>query len=155
MSVGSFSEHPNKTNDTDRYKENIFSARVSQVDVNTMKTFSEQRSELQVANCLILYVLSSSYNVSSHELRNERKATQQGSFRVVNGIVLNQVGVYHERVCADNVVSKIWFVRSFSSQHYSKFITNNTSENVSILKIKDQILHLQSKPQLFALFELL
>ena len=41
----------------------------------------------------------------------------QWSFCVANDILLNQVGVYHERVYADNVVSKFWFVSSFSSQH--------------------------------------
>ena len=102
-----------------------------------MKRVFEQRSELQVAKCLIVHVLPSSYNVSSLELRNKRKATQQWSFRVANDIVLNQVCVYHERVYAYNVVSKFWFVRSFSSQHYSKFITNITSKNVSQICTKE------------------
>ena len=73
MIVGSFSEHQNKTSDTDRYKGYFFTARVSQVNVNTMKRVFEQRSELQVAKFLIVHVLSSSYNVSSHELRNKRQ----------------------------------------------------------------------------------
>ena len=81
--------------------------------------------------------MSNSYNVSRLELRNKRKATQQWSFCVANEIVLNQVGVYHERVYADNVVSKFWFVRSFSSQHYSKFTTNITSGNVSQIRTED------------------
>ena len=131
MNVGGFSEHQNKTSDTDRYKKYFFTARISQVNVNTMRKIFEQLSELQVAECLIVHVLSSSYNVSRLELRNKKKATQQWSFCVANHNVLNQVGVYHERVYADNVVSNFWFVRSFSSQHYSKFITNTTSENVS------------------------
>ena len=67
----------------------------------------------------------------------KKKATQQWSLCVANDIVLNQVGVYHERVYADNVVSKFWFVRSFSSQHYSKFITDITSENVSHIRTKE------------------
>ena len=131
MNVGGFSEHQKKTSDTDRYKGFFFTARVSQVNVNTMQRIFEQRSELQVAECLIVHVLSNSYNVSRLELRNKRKATQQWIFCVANDIVLNQVCVYHERVYAYNVPSKFWFVRSFSSQHYSKFITNITSENVS------------------------
>ena len=134
MNVGSFSEHQNKTGDTDRYKWYFFTARVSQVKVNTMKRIFEQRSELQVAKCLIVHVLSSSYNVSRLELRNKKKALQQWSLCVANDNVLNQVGVYHDRVYADNVVSKFWFVRSFSSQHYSKFITNVTCENVSQIR---------------------
>ena len=102
-----------------------------------MKKNFEQRSDLQVAKCLIVQVLSNSYNVSTLELRNEKKTTQQWSLCVANDIVLNQVGAYHERVYADNVVSKFWFVRSFSSQHYSKFNTNNTSEIVSQIRTKD------------------
>ena len=135
--VGGFSEHQNKTSDTDRYKRYFFNARVSQVNVNSMKKIFEQRSELQVAKCLIVHVLSSSYNVSRLELRNKRKTTQQGSLYVANDNVLNQVGVYHERVYADNVLSKFCFVRSFSSQHYSKFITNITSQNVSQIRTKE------------------
>ena len=131
MNVGNFSEHQNKTSDTDRYKGYFLTARVSHVNMNNMKRVFEKWSVLQVAKSLIVHVLSSSYNVSSLELRNKRKATQQWSFRVANDILLNQVGVYHERVYAENVVSKVWFVRSFSSQHYSKFISNITSENVS------------------------
>ena len=115
MHVGGFSEHQNKTSDIDRYKRYFFTARVSQVNMNNMKRIFEQRSELQVAKCLIVHVLSSSYNVSRLELRNKRKATQQWSLRVANDVVLNQVGVYHKGVYADNVVSSFWFVRSFSS----------------------------------------
>ena len=137
MNIGSFSEHQNQTSDTDRYKRFFSTTRVSQVNVNTMKKIFEQRSELQVAKYLIVHVLSSSYNVSRLELRNKKKTTQQWSLCVANDIVLNQVGVYHERMYADNVVSKLWFVRSFSSQHYSKFITNITSENVSQIRTKE------------------
>ena len=75
MNVGGIFEHQNKTSDTDRYKGHFFTARVSQVNVVTMKWIFEQRPELQVAKCLIVHVLSSSYNVSRLELRNERKAT--------------------------------------------------------------------------------
>ena len=137
MNVGGFSEHQSRTSDTKRYKGYFFTARISQVNVNTLKKIFEQRSELQVAKCLIVHVLSSSYNVSRLGLRNKRKATQQWSLCVANDIVLNQVGVYHERVYADNVVSKFWFLRSFSSQHYSKFVTNITSENVSQIRSKE------------------
>ena len=128
MNVGGFSEHQNKTSDTDWNKGYFFTTRVSQVNVNTVKRIFEQRSELQVAKCLIVPVLSNNYNVSRLELRNSRKATQQWSLCVANDIVLNQFRLHHERVYADNVASKFCFVRSFSSQHYSKFITNITSE---------------------------
>ena len=137
MNVGSFSEHQNKTSDTERYKGYFFTARFSQVNVKTMKRIFEQRSELQVAKRLIVHVLSSNYNVSRLELRNKRKAMQQWSLCVANDILLNQVRVYHERVYAYNVVGKFWFVRSFSSQHYSKFITNITSENLSQICTKE------------------
>ena len=102
-----------------------------------MKWSFELRSELQVAKCLIVHVLSSSYNVSRIELRNKRRPTQQGSLCVANDIVLDQVGVYHERVYADNVISNSWFVKSLPSQHYYKFITNITSENVSQMRTKE------------------
>ena len=137
MNVGGLSKHQNRTSDTDRCKEYFFAARVSQVNVNTMKRFFEQRFEFQVAKNMIVHILSSSYNVSRLELRNKRKAKQQWSFCVANDIVLNQVGVYHERVYADNVVSKVWIVRSLSSQHYPKFITNITSETVSQIRTKE------------------
>ena len=159
MNVGGFSEHQNRTSDTDRYKGYVFTARVSQVNVNTIKRIFEQRSELQVAKCLMVHELSSSFNVSSLEFRNKRKKTQQCSLRVGHDIVLKHVRVYHERVyAADKVVYKLWFVRSFSAQHYSKVITNITSENVSQIRtigMQDQILHLQSESQLFAFFETL
>ena len=98
MNVGGFFEHQNKTSDTDRYKRYFFTTRVCQVDVNTMKGIFKQRSELQVAKCLIVHVLSSSFNVSSLELRNKKKATQQWSVRVANDILLNQ-SVYIMREC--------------------------------------------------------
>ena len=98
MNVGGLSEHQNKTSDTDRYKGYFFSARVSQVNMNTMRKIFEQLSELQVAKCLIVHVLSSSQNFSRIELRNKKKATQQWNFCVANDIVLNQVVVYQEEV---------------------------------------------------------
>ena len=137
MNVGSFSEHQNKTSDADRQERFFFTTRVSQVNVNTVKRSFEQLSELQVAKCLIVHVLSSSYDVSRLELRNTKKATQQWSLCLANHIVLNQVGVYHERVYVDNVVINLWFVRSFSSLHYSEFINNITSEKVSQIRTKE------------------
>ena len=80
MNVGSFSEHQNKTSDTDRYEEYFFTTRASQVNVNTMKRVFEQRSELQVAKCLIVHVFSSSFNVSSLELGNKGKQRSNGAF---------------------------------------------------------------------------
>ena len=120
MNVGGFSEHQNKTSDTDRYKRYFFTAGVSQFNVETMKRIFEQRPELQVAKYLIVHVLSISYNVSRLELRMQKKATQQWSLRVANDILLNQVCVYHERLYAYNVGNKFWFVRCFSSQFTPK-----------------------------------
>ena len=88
MNVGGFSKHQNKTGDADRYKGYFFTARVSPVKVKTMRRILEQLSELQVAKCLIVRVLSSSYNVSIFELRNEKKATRQWGFCVDKGIQL-------------------------------------------------------------------
>ena len=67
----------------------FFSARVSQVNVNTLKRIFEQLSELQAAKCLIVHVLSSSYNVSRLELRKKRKATQHWSLCIANDTVLD------------------------------------------------------------------
>ena len=105
MNVGGLFKHQNKSSDTDRYKGYFFTARVSQVNVNTMKKIFEHWFELKVAKCLIVDVLSSSYNVSRLEFRNKKKATQQRRLCVANDIVLNQVGVYIERVYADDVLS--------------------------------------------------
>ena len=91
----------------------------------------ERPSDLQVAKCLIVHALSSGYNASRLELWNEKRATHQWNFRFANNIVLNLVLVYHESVYADNLVSKFCFVRSFSSQHHSKFITNIATETVA------------------------
>ena len=116
----------------------FFTACVSQVNVITVKRVFEQRSELKVAKCLIIHVLSNSYEFSSLELRNGRKAKHQWSLRVATDIVLNTVRVNHETVYADNVVRKFWLVRSFPFHHYSKFITDITSEKVSQVRTEER-----------------
>ena len=68
MNVGGFSKHRNKTSGTDRHKRFHFIAGVSQVNGNIMKRTSHQWFELQVAKCLVVHVLSSSYEVSGFEL---------------------------------------------------------------------------------------
>ena len=65
MNVGHLSEHQNKPSDTERYKGHFFTRCVSQIHVYSMKKFFDQRSKLQVTECLIVHVLSSCYNVSS------------------------------------------------------------------------------------------
>ena len=50
---------------------------------------------------------------------------------------MNQVGVYHERVYADDVLSNFSFVRSFSSQHHSHFIANIATNIVSQVRTKE------------------
>ena len=67
----------------------------------------------------------------------EKKAAQQWNFCVAKDNVLNQVRVYRERVYADKILRKNWFVRSFETQHYPKFIAKITSENVSELRTKN------------------
>ena len=128
MNVGGFSEHQNITNDTDRYKWYFFTVPSSQVNVNTMKRIFEQRSELQVAKCLIVHVLSSSYNVSRLELRNKKKATQQWSLRVAHDIVLNDFRVYHEIVCGQClkqiVVCEVLFLSTLLQIHYQHYFRN-------------------------------
>ena len=99
MNVGGFSEHQNKTSDTNRYTGYFFTARVSQGNVNTMKRIFEQLSELQVAKCLIVLVLSTSYNVSRLELRNKRKATRQYGAFVSPTILYSIRFVYIMREC--------------------------------------------------------
>ena len=82
MNVGGFFEHQNKTSDTDRYKKQFFTAHDSQVKVKTLKRIFEQRSKLQVAKCLIVHVMSSSYKVSNLEVRkNESNAAMNFSWR--------------------------------------------------------------------------
>ena len=60
-----FSEHQKKTGDTDKFEGYFFTGRVSQVNVNTVERF------FGVAKGLILHVLSSSYNVSSSEIKRK------------------------------------------------------------------------------------
>ena len=97
MNFRSFSKHQKKTSDTDRHKGYFLTARVSQVNVITMKRIFEQFSDLQVSKCVIVHVLSSSFNVSSFEPSKEKKAAQHLRLRVANEIVLNQVRLHHER----------------------------------------------------------
>ena len=80
MNVGGFSEHQNKTSDTDRYKGYFFTKFVSYVNVKTLKRIFQQRSELQFDKRLIAHVLFSSYNVSSLELRKKGKQRSNGAF---------------------------------------------------------------------------
>ena len=157
MIVGGFSKYQNKTSDTDRRNGFYLSARASQVKVNTMKRFFEQWSELQVAECQIVHVLSSSYNASTFELWHKRKATQQWGFRVANDIALNQVRIYQERAYADNGGSKFWLVRPVSSQTHSNFITNIATEKMFQVQLKNgrPDPSFPSNSQLFPFFETL
>ena len=59
MNVGGFSNHQNKTRDTGRYKTYFLTARVSQLNLNTMERFYGQWCKLQVTKCLIVHVESS------------------------------------------------------------------------------------------------
>ena len=125
MNVWGFFEHQNKTSDTDRYKKYLFTARISQVSVNTMKRIFDHLCELQVAKCLIVDVLSRSNNVYSLQLRKKRKATQQWNLRVTNKIVLDQVRVYHESVCGQCrkqiLVCEVLFLSTLLQIHYQHY----------------------------------
>ena len=134
--MGCFSKFPNKSSFTHKHKGYFFTARVSQVNLKGKKKVSDHRFELEVNKGLIVHVLSKSSNVSSPKIRTKKKTTQQWGLRVAKDNVFNQVRVYHERVYLDNVVRKVWFVRSFLSQHHSKFIANITFENVSQVRTK-------------------
>ena len=63
MNVGSFSKQQNKTSDAERFKRHL-TTRVFQINVNTMKSIFEQRSELKVPQRVIVQILSSNCNVS-------------------------------------------------------------------------------------------
>ena len=60
MNNGGFSKHQNKTSDTYRHRGYFFTTRVSQVNASTMKRIFQLWSELKVAKCLMVHVLSSS-----------------------------------------------------------------------------------------------
>ena len=97
MNLGGLSEHQSKTSDTNRYERFLLTARVSQVKMNTMKKIFEQRSELQVAKCLIVHVLSSNYNVF---LSFEIKVKQRSKGAFVSPFILYPImSVYIMREC--------------------------------------------------------
>ena len=109
----------------------VFSQLVSLKSIWTIwKNFFEQRSELQFFKYLTVLVLFSIFNISSLELWNKRKPTQQRGLRVAN-IALNQLSVHHQREFADVVLSKILFMRLFFSQSHPKFNANIATEFVS------------------------
>ena len=137
MKIGGFPKNQSQTSDTKYSKKIFFTARASQVNVTTMKRIFKQRSELLIIEGFIIHGPSSSYNVSRVDVRSKPKGTQQWWLCVANDSVFNQVRVYHERVYADNVLSNFWFVSSFSSQHISKFIANNNSQNVSQVRTNE------------------
>ena len=74
MNVGGFSKQQNNLSDTDRNKGYFFIDRVSQVNVKITKRIFEQWSELLVAKCLIVHVLSSLFLMSlalSYEIKEK------------------------------------------------------------------------------------
>ena len=62
--------------------------------------------------------------------------SNEGNYSL-NDFLINKFRVYHERVYMDNVVSNIWFVRSFSSQRHSNLIPNIATEKVSQNRTKN------------------
>ena len=126
----------------EKRQKSFFTACVSHVNVNTMKRFFEQWSELQVAKGLIvhycpLFIRSPAMSFETKGKQGPLNVSLQMGLCVTNDIVLNQVRVYHERVYADNVVSKFWFERSFSSQRHPKFIAIIATENVAQIRTKE------------------
>ena len=113
MNVGNFSKHENKSSYSQRDKGNLLTRRVSQINVYAVKRVFQQSSKLKIAKCLINHVLSNSYYVTRFKLGHEWKATEQRRFCVSNNIVIYNVSVNHERMDANNIVSKRWFMRSF------------------------------------------
>ena len=76
--------------------------------------------------------------IMSPRLSFEKKRKQRSNGAFVSPTISYSIrSVYIKRVYAYNVVTKFWFVRSLSSQHYSKFIANITSENVSQIRTKE------------------
>ena len=96
MNVRNFSKHENKSSYSHRDEVNLFTRRVSQINVYAVKTLFQQSSELKIAECLIVHVLSSSYYVTRFELGYEWKATEQRCLCVSNNILLYNVSVNHE-----------------------------------------------------------
>ena len=156
MNIGSFFEHQHKTSDTDRFKGYFFTARASQVKVNTMKRFFEQRSELQVAKCPIVHVLSSSQNVSSLELQMRGRQRSNGVF--VSPTILYSIrSAYMLSVCGQgrkqNLVFEDLFVSTLLQIHYQPYFRKCVPDQYWTKQ--DPIFQLQSKSQLFAFFEAL
>ena len=67
----------------------------------------------------------------------KREQGSIGAFVSPTILYNDQICVYHERVYADNVVSKFWLVRSICSQHHSKFIANIATEKISQVPNKE------------------
>ena len=96
MIVRNFSKHENRSSYSHRDKGNLLSRRVSKINVYAEKRVFQQSSELKVAKCLIVHVLSSSYYVTRFELGYEWKATEQRRLCVSNKIVIYNVSINQE-----------------------------------------------------------
>ena len=68
MNVRNFPKHENKSSYSHRDLGNLFTRRVSQINVYAVEKVFQQSSKLKIAKCLIVHVLSSSYYVTRLEL---------------------------------------------------------------------------------------
>ena len=96
MNVRNFSKHENKSSYSHRDKGNLFTRRVSQINVYAVKRVFQQSSKPKIAKSLIVHIMSSRFYVTRFELRYECKAREQKRFCVSNNIVLYNVSVNHE-----------------------------------------------------------
>ena len=131
MNVRNFSKQENKSSVSHRDKGNLLTRRVSQINVYAVKRVCQQSSKLKIAKCLIVHELCSSYYVTRFKLGYEWKATEQRRLCVSNNIVLYSFKVNHERMDANNVVRKRWFMRTSPTHEYSRINFHISSKYIS------------------------
>ena len=136
MNVRNFSIHENNSICSHRDIGNFLTRGVSQIIVYAVKRGFRQSSKLKVATGLIVHVLSSSIYVTRFELGYKLKATEQRRFCVSNNIVLYNVKVNNEWMDANNIVSKCWFMRTFTTHEYSRIISHISSKYMSQVSTK-------------------
>ena len=126
--VRKFYKHENNLSYSHRDKRNLLTRRVSQINVYLVKRVFQQSAKLKIAECLIVHVLSSKYYFTRFELGYEWKATEQRRFCVSNNILLYNVSINHESMDANNIVSKLWFMRTFPTHEHCQIIAHISSK---------------------------
>ena len=137
MHVRNFSNLENKSRYSHPDKRNLLTRRVSQINVYAVKRAFQKSPKLKIAKCLKVHVFSSSYCVTRFELGYECKVTEQRRICVSNNILLYNVSVNHEWLDANNIVSKCWFIRTFSTHECSQIISHISSKNMSKVNTKN------------------